>query len=415
MLKVGLTGGIASGKTHVLRRFAAAGFRILDLDRVAHEVMAPGGAAHGDVVAAFGRAIVAADGTIDRPALGHKVFADAAARRRLEAIVHPRIREAEAALLSAAPDAVAVVDAALLVETGTHLRFDRLVVVFCEPQEQLCRLMARDGISEAAARARIDAQMPAKDKRGFAHFVIDSSETLAETDAQTDDVIAAVRSLAARPPSPVRIVAARAAAMVEHGPREGPRGLTPWRIVDEIAAAATLDLARLAATLDPPHDGPWYLAPETAAPGQPPEALAVSVAIWSSGRRPGDPLHAVAAAASLARLTHRDAEEISGAIVAALAVQHALAAGDASSLRQGVPQWIAAATGWTGSAPPSPVIDTVLAAAAHPGDRESAARAAQVAGGLPTLARALAGGPATAPVAADRLERVARLLGHAAV
>ena len=95
MLTVGLTGGIAAGKSHVLRRFAAAGFRTIDLDRVSRDVMAPGGAAHGAVVGAFGRAIVAADGTIDRRELGRLVFADADARRRLESIVHPAIRAAE--------------------------------------------------------------------------------------------------------------------------------------------------------------------------------------------------------------------------------------------------------------------------------------------------------------------------------
>ena len=176
MLKVGLTGGIASGKSHVLRRLAQAGFQTLDLDAVARDVMAPGGTAYADIVRAFGERILAADGAIDRKALGAHVFADAAARRRLEALVHPRIREAEARYLSAgAPDSVAVVDAALLVESGQHLRFARLVVVFCEPREQLRRLMARDGLTEADARARLDAQMPPGEKRRFGHFVVDNS------------------------------------------------------------------------------------------------------------------------------------------------------------------------------------------------------------------------------------------------
>jgi dephospho-CoA kinase len=410
MLRVGLTGGIATGKTRALTRFAAAGFRTLDLDRVSREVMAPGGSAYADVVEAFGRGILAADGSVDRRALGHVVFADAAARRRLERIVHPRIREAEAALLSAGGGPVAVVDAALLVETGTHLRFDRLVVVYCDPQEQLCRLMARDGITERAARARIDAQMPGEQKRGFAHFVIDTSDSLAATDSRADEVVAAVRAVASAPPSRVRIPPERAAALVDRGPHEGPRGITPWGLVEAIAAAGTLDLARLAGRLDPPHDGPWYQAPETAAADQPPESLAAPVAIWASGRRPGDAPFTVAAAASLARLTHLDGCAVAGAILAALAAQHALATGDPASLRREVPEWISAATRWTGVAPPAPVADTVLAAAAHPGDRESAARAAQVAGGLPTLARALAGGPVTGGVAPARVEQVARLL-----
>jgi dephospho-CoA kinase len=283
-------------------------------------------------------------------------------------------------------------------------------VVFCEPQEQLCRLMARDRISEAAARVRIDAQMRPEDKRRFGHFVIDSSDAIADTDARTDAVIAAIRTLVARPPSPVRIAADRAAAALERGPQDGPRGLTPWRVVDEIAGAGTLDLARMADALHPPHRGPWYLAPETAAADQPPEALAIPVALWSEGRRAGDEAYTAAAAASLARLTHGAGTAISGAVLAALAVQHALASDDVSSLRGEVAGWAAAAAAWTGVEPPSPIVDTVLAAAAHPGDGEPAARAAQLAGGLPQLARALAGGAAGVPGPPSRLERVARLL-----
>ena len=143
MLRVGLTGGIASGKSRVLERFAAAGFVTLDLDRVAHDVMAPGGAAHAAVLAAFGRGVRAADGSIDRKKLGPIVFGDAEARERLNAIVHPCVRDEEARRLAAVParaGAVSVSDAALLVESGGHLRYDRLVVVWCSPEEQLRRL-----------------------------------------------------------------------------------------------------------------------------------------------------------------------------------------------------------------------------------------------------------------------------------
>lgn len=410
MLTVGLTGGIAAGKTHVRRRFAAAGFHTLDLDHVSRDVMAPGGAAYAEVVEVFGRAIVAADGRIDRSVLGRTVFADAGARRRLEAIVHPRIRDAEAALLAAAPDGVAIVDAALLVETGTHLRFDRLVVVFCAPGEQLGRLLARDGISETAARARIDAQMAPEEKRRFGQYVIDSSDSLMDTDVRTDDVIASIRALSTQPASPVRIAADKAAVAMEAGPQDGPRGLTPWRVVDEIGAAGTLDLARMAALLRPAHDGPWHEAADTAA-GQPAETLAIPVASWAEGRRPGDEAFTIAAAASLARLTHRDGAAISGAVLAALAAQHALAGEEPSSLRTRLDGWAVLATARTGSPPPAPIVATVRAAASHPRDREGAARAAQRAGGLAPLARALAGGGAGHPIAADRRERLALLLG----
>lgn len=411
MLKVGLTGGIASGKSHVLRRLAGAGFQTLDLDAVARDVMAPGGAAYDDVAAAFGARILAADGTIDRKALGAHVFADAAARRRLEALVHPRIRDAEARYLTAGgTGSVAVIDAALLVESGQHLRFARLLVVFCEPREQLRRLMERDGLSEAAAQARLSAQMPPGEKSRFGHFVIDNSRERADTDAQVDGAVSALRSLAAEPAPPRRVPADRAAAAVAAGPRRGPGGLDPWSVVEEIARTRVLDMARMAALLDPPHDGPWYQAP---ANGEPPETLACPVAIWAAGERPGDAPFAVAAAASMARLTHRDPPAVSGAVLATLAALQYLEAGDAASLRAGLPHWTAAAAAWTGAAPPPSTIATVAAAAAHAGDGDAAAQEAGAAGGVPELARALAGGTPRAPLDAKRIARVAAALGGA--
>lgn len=412
MLTVGLTGGIASGKSHVLRRFAAAGLKTIDLDQVSRVVMAPDGAAYASVVARFGRGILAPDGSIDRGVLGKMVFADAGARRSLESIVHPLVRAAEGTLLAAAGGGIAAVDAALLVETGAHLRFDRLVVVYCDPDEQLCRLMARDGISHVAARARIDAQMAADEKRGFAHFVIDASDAVADTDARADAVISSLRALDGAPVT-APVPPERAYAMLERGPHDGPRGLTPWRVAEAMASAGTFDVARLAALLHPAHSGPWYEAADGARPAIPPESLAVPVAVYCAGRRPADLAYTTAAAFTLARLTHREGAALAGAIVAALGARQALVFGQVA--RHDVGALVEAATRWAGVRPPSSVIDTVAAAAAHAGDRESAARAAQLAGGLPQLARALAGGPPPRAVPADRLQVVARLLGTAAV
>jgi hypothetical protein len=270
--------------------------------------------------------------------------------------------------------------------------------------------MARDGLPEEAARARIAAQMPADEKRGFAHFAIDTSGSLADTDARADEAIAALQALGARPPSTPPVDAARALALMEGGPGEGPRGLTPWDVADSIAAERTLDLARLAATLRPAHAGPWYGAPETGPPGQPPEALAAPVAIWCAGRRPADVPFTVSAAASLARLTHRDGESRAGAVVAALAAQHVLRGGEGPSLAEEIHAWVRAAADWTGSAPPDSVVAAVAAAAAHPGDPDGAARAAPTAGTARALARALAGGPPPPSAPADRRAIVARLL-----
>src|SRR5262245_43257999 len=137
MLRIGLTGGIACGKTHVRRRMAARGLPTLDLDETAHALTAKGGAAVDAVAAAFGKKVLARDGGVDRKALGALVFRDEPARLRLNAIVHPLVRDAEADWSAARANegaALAVTDAALLVESGMHLRFDRLVAVHCPPE-----------------------------------------------------------------------------------------------------------------------------------------------------------------------------------------------------------------------------------------------------------------------------------------
>ena len=172
MLRVGLTGGIACGKSEVVRCLAAAGLATLDLDRVGHELLAFGQPGQMAVAEAFGSFVIAPDGSVDRRALAAMVFADPEARRRLNGMLHPLIRAEEARRASLAPDrpgALLITDAALLVETGTHLRFDRLVVVHCRPDQQVARLCARDGLSEEAARARLAAQMPIATKVRFAH------------------------------------------------------------------------------------------------------------------------------------------------------------------------------------------------------------------------------------------------------
>jgi dephospho-CoA kinase len=189
VLRVGLTGGIAAGKSTVAAELARLGACVVDADRVAREVTAPGGATHEAVVRRFGRSILAPDGCIDRAALGRAVFGDSAARADLERIVHPEVRaEAERRFRRAAREAgcrVAVLDAALLVETGAWRDLDRLIVVRCSRSEQRARLIARDGLSATEAEARIDAQAPLERKLALADYVIDTSGSLAETRRQT--------------------------------------------------------------------------------------------------------------------------------------------------------------------------------------------------------------------------------------
>jgi dephospho-CoA kinase len=364
-LRVGLTGGIACGKSRVLRRLAAAGFSTLDLDRIAHELMAPGGAAYGDVVEAFGPAILAADGSVDRRRLGEVVFADAAARARLNALVHPRVREEEArrAALHAGHDtAVVVTDAALLVEAGVHLRFDRLVVVHCSAEEQIRRLMQRDGLEEEAARARVDAQMPVEEKRRFAHLEVDASSSLTETDRAADAVASELRRLArARRPRAAIPLERRLGALVT-GPRRGPRGLHRERVLADIAAAGGLEMERVARLLVPPTDRPWYRAAHEQGDDAGPETLAAPVVVWSLSRGGPDPEFVAAAAASLARLTHTDGAAIAGACLFALALHEALVTGASDKLASSLPGWSALARRWGGAAPPDAITAAVDAA-----------------------------------------------------
>jgi dephospho-CoA kinase len=175
-LHVGLTGGIASGKSSVADLLAAHGAVIIDSDRLAREVVEPGTAGLAAVVDRFGAGVLAADGSLDRAALGRIVFADPSARADLEAIVHPLVRARAAGLAASAPAGAVVVQMIpLLVETGQAGNFDQVVVVDVEPAVQLARLQQRDGFSPAEATARVAAQAPRELRLRAADVVIDNS------------------------------------------------------------------------------------------------------------------------------------------------------------------------------------------------------------------------------------------------
>ena len=188
MLRVGLTGGIASGKSTVAAALAEFGACVVDADHLAHEVMAPGGAAYDPVVERFGPAIVAADGHIDRTVLARLVFADAAARGQLEQLVHPVVRAEAERRFRESRCRVAVFDAALLVETGAWRDFDRLIVVHCPRAEQRARLMARDDLSLEQAEARLAAQAPLAQKLAVADYVIDTTGPVEATRQRAAEV-----------------------------------------------------------------------------------------------------------------------------------------------------------------------------------------------------------------------------------
>jgi dephospho-CoA kinase len=204
MLKVGLTGGIACGKSLVGEALAGYGCFVIQADEIGHEVLAPNGEAYADVVREFGGEILAADGSgdsreIDRRRLAALVFADAGKLARLNAIVHPAVSRREEALeaefFARQPHGIAVVEAAILIETGSYRRFDTLILVFCAQEQQIERAMRREGAVEADIRARIARQMPFEEKRKYARFVIDTSGTKEDTLRQTRTVYEELRRM----------------------------------------------------------------------------------------------------------------------------------------------------------------------------------------------------------------------------
>jgi dephospho-CoA kinase len=199
MLRVALTGGIATGKSHVLDQLRRYGVPCLDADALAHGVEAAGTEATQAIAARFGADVLAQDGSVDRSRLGPIVFADAAARRDLEAIVHPAVYRAIAAGLRAfeltESASFAVVDIPLLYETGRAGDFDAVIATVCRPEAQLARLIAR-GMSEEEARQRLAAQLPPEEKARRADFAIDTDGTFKQTEQQVADVLERLRARA---------------------------------------------------------------------------------------------------------------------------------------------------------------------------------------------------------------------------
>lgn len=191
MRVVGLTGGIATGKSTVARILRDLGVPVVDADQVAREVVQPGQPALARIVEAFGPDVLDSTGQLDRATLRQRVTHDAEARRALESITHPAIRERMAERLVALAqrgEPAAVVEAALLVETGSYRQYPALIVVTCDPELQLRRLMARDATSEADARAIIAAQLPLADKEAVATHVIRNDGDVSALRRQTQDV-----------------------------------------------------------------------------------------------------------------------------------------------------------------------------------------------------------------------------------
>jgi dephospho-CoA kinase len=200
MFRVGLTGGLASGKSFVGRELAALGCLVIRADDLGHRVLDPGAEAYDGVVAEFGSGILNADGTINRRALGAIVFADPDRLAKLNALVHPAVRARSKRIVeefaSHSPHGIAITEAAILIETGSSQTYDKLIVAVCSEQQQIERAMERDRLSRAEVLDRLRRQMPLAEKVKYADYVIDTSGTKERTIEQTRAVFESLQRIA---------------------------------------------------------------------------------------------------------------------------------------------------------------------------------------------------------------------------
>jgi dephospho-CoA kinase len=199
MLKVGLTGGIASGKSTVARMFEELGCRVIDADSITRELFRPGNPVNRAVAAAFGAQVLASDGSIDRTVLGEMVFNNTALRQKLNSLVHPAIKQRQLEFLAQIetedPHAIGIVEAALMIEVGTYRDYDKLIVVTCSPEIQRERLQDRSRLTDEQIESRIASQMPMEDKVKVADFVIDNSGDPGATRRQVEAVYRKLRAM----------------------------------------------------------------------------------------------------------------------------------------------------------------------------------------------------------------------------
>ena len=192
MLRVGLTGSIAVGKSYVTSVFEELGCRVLDADQTAREVVEPGSPGLRAVVESFGRDVLSDDGTLNRARLGELIFTDPEQRQRLNAILHPFIIARQDEIMreweAQDPEGIGIIDAALMIESGGYKRFDKLIVVHCRPEVQLERLMLRTGLSPEQARQRIASQMSQEEKQRYADYLIDTSDGFELTRSRVSEI-----------------------------------------------------------------------------------------------------------------------------------------------------------------------------------------------------------------------------------
>jgi dephospho-CoA kinase len=199
MLRVGLTGGLASGKSFVGKTLAQLGCHLIQADELGHKVLLPGGEAYASVIKEFGTQILAPDGAIDRHKLAMEVFDQPERLKSLNSLIHPPVIRMQEELMAQAeaadPEGIAVVEAAILIETGSYKRFKKLILAVCDDEQQIKRAIHRDHMTRDEALARLARQMPLTEKRKYADYVVDTSGTKEQTIIQTQQIYNSLRSL----------------------------------------------------------------------------------------------------------------------------------------------------------------------------------------------------------------------------
>lgn len=200
MIKVGLTGGYATGKSFVAGELERLGCHVVHADLLGHEVLLPGGEAYAPAVEAFGSGILGADGAIDRKKLAAIVFGNPELLNKLNGFVHPAVIRREEELLnayaSADPNGIAVVEAAILIETGRYSAFERIILTVCDQEMQIARGMKRDHLTREQVLARLSAQLPSDEKKRYADFVVDTSGPKQETAVAVEKILRKLRQTA---------------------------------------------------------------------------------------------------------------------------------------------------------------------------------------------------------------------------
>ncbi|MCU0242663.1 MAG: dephospho-CoA kinase [Vicinamibacteria bacterium] len=359
MLRVGLTGGIACGKSTVMACLRETGWPGVDLDEIAHDLLKCNQKIREKLVHELGDTILDGDGSIDRRRLAGLVFGDPAARRALNALMHPEIRRIEARRQASARregQSAFITDGALLIESGAHLRMDRLVVVHCDEATQVRRLMARNGLGKGEAQARVRSQLGSQEKASFAHFTIDNSGLLERTLEQARRLREDLAWIAAHKPAVNPIDrACLATLIIAIDPDAGD--VSNEKLIRLAARQGGLRLNDLAAAFDPGSNGDWLNMTGASRTRVKLTHWILMPIVWADARRRGDADYLLYCVRSLAQMFARRPAQIADACLLALVLASILSGQEPNGCLQA---WRDDAARWAG-AKPTLRIDEILA------------------------------------------------------